>query len=268
MSEGFRPKRTRKTAPRPKAENLLESQIRLPISEVEALRAAALNPNLGEELALTFLERRDLPAIVIDDLSKNGRAMKYRKVRAAVVQHPKTPRHVSMPLVRRLYTFELMNVALTPGVATDVKLAAEQALISRFGQISAGEKLTLAKRASAQVAAGLLNDPDKRIVVASLSNPFLTEVWVCKALVRSEASQILAHHLCKDVKWSVRKDVRAALLRNEFTPLAHAIAMSQAFSLEPLREILQQSDLPQNVKKYLIEMAEKRKAKRAGSGRN
>jgi hypothetical protein len=267
MTEASGPKRQRRIASNDAATQL-ESQIRLPVSEIEALRAAALNPNLSEELALKFLERRDLPAAVIDDLVKNGRAMKYRKVRSAVVQHLQTPRHVSMPLIRRLYTFELMNVALTPGVAVDVKLSAEQALISRFGSISAGEKLTLGKRASAQVAAGLLNDPDKRIVDAALNNPFLTEVWVCKALLRAQPSEILAHHVCRHPKWAVRKDIRAALLRNEFTPLAHVIAMSQSFSPEALREILQQSAQPAKVKAYLIEAAEKKKAKQAGSGRS
>jgi hypothetical protein len=267
MTESSAPKRQRRITNNDAASQL-ESQIRLPVSELEALRAAAANPNLSEELALTFLQRRDLPAAVIDDLAKNGRAMKYRKVRTAVAQHLQTPRHVSLPLIRRLYTFELMNVALTPGVAADVKLSVEQALISRFGSISAGEKLTLGKRASAQVAAGLLNDPDKRIVDAALNNPFLTEVWVCKALLRAQPSEILAHHVCRHAKWSVRKDVRAALLRNEFTPLAHAIAMSQSFSLEALKEILQQSAQPAKVKAYLIEVAEKKKSMQAGSGRS
>ena len=39
-----------------------------------------------------------------------------------------------------------MNVALLPGVAADVKIAAEETLLSRFGTISAGEKLTLGKQ--------------------------------------------------------------------------------------------------------------------------
>jgi hypothetical protein len=246
----------------------LASQVLLPITEVDALRAAASNPTFSEELALTLLERRDLPASVIDDLAKNGRVMKHRNVRTAVVQHQKTPRHVSIPLIRRLYTFELMNVALTPGVPTDVKLAADDALISKFGTISAGEKLTLGKRGSARVAAALLNDPDKRIVEAALNNPFLTEVWVCRALLRKEPSQILAHHVCRDQKWSVRKDVRAALLRNEFTPLAQAIIVSQSFSVAMLREILSQSRLPANIKQYLLDIAEKKKSKQAGSGRS
>ena len=265
-SSSFSPKRRRSTKSAGGAS--LASQVLLPITEVEALRAVASNPALGEELALTLLERRDLPSSVIDDLAKNGRVMKHRNVRTSVVQHQKTPRHVSMPLIRRLYTFELMKVALMPGVPTDVKLAADDALISKFGTISVGEKLTLSKRGSARIAARLLNDPDKRIVEAALNNPFLTEIWVCKALLRKDPSQILAHHVCKDQKWSVRKDVRVALLRNEFTPLAQAILISQSFSLVILKDILSQSDLPSNVKQYLLDIAERKKSKQAGSGRN
>src|SRR3954468_426451 len=215
----------------------LEANIHRPVADVDALRAAASHIALSEDLALTFLERRELPAAVLDDLSKNGRVMKYRKVRIAVVQHPHTPKHVSLPIIRRLYTFELMNIALLPTIAADVKLTADETLVSRFGTITAGEKLTLGKQGSARVAAGLLNDPDKRGVAAALDNPYLTEAWVIKAVVRKDASEILAHHVSRHQKWSVRKDVRAALLRNEFTPLANAIEFSSIFSISDLKDI-------------------------------
>src|SRR3954468_8220858 len=169
----------------------LEDKIHRPLADVEALRAAASRPALTEDLALTFLERRELPSAVLDDLAKNGRVMKYRKVRLTVVQHPRTPRHVSLPLLRNLYTFELMNVALLPGVAADVKIAAEETLLSRFGTITAGEKLTLGRQGSARVAAGLLNDPDQRVVDAALDNPYLTEQWVIRAVLKPHPSTIL-----------------------------------------------------------------------------
>lgn len=242
----------------------LAEKVQRPVSDVDVLRSAASHPSLTEELALTFLERRELPSAVLDDLSKNGRVMKYRKVRLAVVHHPRTPKHVSLPIIRRLYTFELMHVALIPGVAADVKIAAEEALLSRFGTISAGEKLTLGKQASARVAAGLLNDPDKRVVDAALDNPYLTEPWVIKAVVKPHPSTILALHVSRHPKWCVRRDIRAALLRNEFTTLAHAIEFSQSFSEDALKEILYQSALPDKIKEYLLQMAEKREAKRQG----
>ena len=242
----------------------LADMIQRPVTEVDALRSAASHPALTEELALTLLERRELPSVVLDDLSKNGRVMKYRKVRIAIVHHPRTPKHVSLPIIRRLYTFELMKVALVPGVAADVKIAAEEALLSRFGTISAGEKLTLGKQASARVAAGLLNDPDKRVVDAALDNPYLTEQWVIKAVVKPHPSNILALHVSRHAKWSVRKEVRAALLRNEYTTLKHAIEFSQSFSSDALKEILYQFALPEQIKEYLLNVAATREAKLRG----
>ena len=112
-TRGIRPAHSERRAIVEDSVSQLEGKVHRPIADIEALRSAASHPALGEELALTLLERRELPSAVLDDLSKNGRVMKYRKVRLAVVQHPQTPRHISLPLIRRLFTFE----HLTPVVS-------------------------------------------------------------------------------------------------------------------------------------------------------
>jgi hypothetical protein len=140
----------------------------------EVLRAVAASEDLDEELALLLLSRRDLPQGVIDAVVKNVAVMKHRKVINAVVAHPRTPRHISVPIARRLYTFELMQIALTPAVPADVKRAVEDVLVSRLATISSGERITLARRASSNVAAALLFDPEPRIIEIALQSPFIT----------------------------------------------------------------------------------------------
>src|SRR5437868_13627280 len=98
----------------------------------EVLAAAASNAALNEGLALTLLKRGDLLGEVLERLSKNSAAMKSRKVKLALVEHPKTPRHVSLPMVRHLFTFDLMRIALTPAVPSDVKTS------SRCGALQPG----------------------------------------------------------------------------------------------------------------------------------
>src|SRR5437016_8556267 len=115
-------------------ENALHSQ------SADDLIAAASDPRMTEELALAMLVRRDLPGKALECLHKNSAIAKLRKVRLAIVTHPRTPRHVSVPVTRHLYTFELMQVALLPAVAADIKVAAEEALIGRLPTISAGER--------------------------------------------------------------------------------------------------------------------------------
>ena len=76
----------------------------------------------------------------------------------ALAGHAHTPRHVSVPLARQFYTFDLMKLALSPGVPADVKTAVDDVLISRLKTVTVGERLTLARRASGRVAAALLLD--------------------------------------------------------------------------------------------------------------
>ncbi len=218
----------------------------------EVLAAAASNPSLNEDLALTLLKRADLPGEVLEQVSKNAAAMKSRKVKLAVVEHPTTPRHVSMPMVRHLFTFDLMRVALTPVVPADVKGAADEALCNRMETISAGEKLTLAHRASGRVAAELLGNLEARVIHAALENSRLTEALVVKAVMRSAAPPALVQAVCQHSKWSLRREVRVALLRNQHTPMARAVEFAASLPLPILRDILHGSRLPANVREQLL----------------
>jgi hypothetical protein len=91
---------------------------------------SALNLNdpsamgLSEDAALALVKRSDVTAEALAQLAKNPIASKSRKVLVALASHPRTPRHVSIPLLRGMFTFDLMNFALTPAVAPDVKRAA------------------------------------------------------------------------------------------------------------------------------------------------
>lgn len=224
----------------------------------EVLRGVAANPGLTEDLALTLLNRRDLPGAVIEDLAKNHPILKHRKVINAVAMHPRTPRHVSIPAVRTLYTFELMQVALAPAVPADIKRVADEVLILKLGSISPGERFTLSKRASARVAEALLFDPEPRIVEAALINPRMTEAGIIKALGHDDVPAHFVEMVCRHPKWSLRRDVQLALLRNDKTPLARAIAFAQAFPTRLLKDILRYSRLHVSVKMYLMEELHRR----------
>lgn len=220
-------------------------------ADQETVRAVAADRRLSEDLALTLLTRMDLPAAALEEVAKNASVMKHRKVIVALVAHPRTPRHVAIPIARRLYSFELMQLALKPGVAADLKMAMEEALVARMETISQGERLTLAKRASGRVAAALLLDPEQNIVDAALVNPQMTEAWVVKALMKEEVPLTLVETASRHPKWSLRRDVRLALLRNENTPLARVLGFAQSLPTSVLQDVLKHSRLPATIKSYL-----------------
>jgi hypothetical protein len=211
-----------------------------------------LDASLSVDGALSLLRRADLPPDVLEQLSKIGELLKYPKVKLALVEHPKTPRHVSLPLIRQLYTFDLMQMALTPVVPADVKRAADEALAHRLETLASGERLTLAHRGSGRIAEALLADADARVMRAALQNARLTEASVVRILTRPDAPFACVDAVARHPQWALRREVRVALLRNEKTPMARALEFARGLPPGLLREILQTSRLPAKVKEHLL----------------
>lgn len=228
------------------------------ISGAPAAEAPQPAPPETEDEALSLLKNPSLPAEDIERIGRDAALNRSRKVRLAICTHPHTPRYVSIPLIRHLFTFDLMRVALTPAVPADVKIAAEASLINRLETLPEGEKLSLAKRASGRVAAVLLLERETRVMRAALENPRLTEAAIIKAVIRREAPATLISAVCSHSKWSARRDVRIALLRAEKTPLVRALEFSRSLPPQQVREVLNLSRLPLGVKALLWQDLERR----------
>jgi hypothetical protein len=208
---------------------------------------------LTEDLALALLKHSDLAPEIIQNIDKNSTVMKSRKVRLAVAAHPRTARRLSLRLIRESHTGDLARFALLPAVAADLKKAAAELLRARLPSMTVGERISLARRSPGTVAAALLLDKESRVWQAALENPRLTEAAIVKALHRRGASGALVTFLCCSAKWSMRPEIRAALLLNEKTPLVHALALARTLPPEQLGDILHVSRLPRNVKAQLEE---------------
>ena len=216
---------------------------------------------LTEDLALAQLESRDSSAAQIEEISRSSTLMKSRKVRFAVAVHTRTPRRIALRLIRELYTFDLMQVSLRPVVAADLKRVADELLVGRLASITPGERISLARKSSSIVATALLLDKESRVWQAALENPRLVEASVVKAIAHKGATAAFVSGVCHHAKWSVRPEIRVALLRNEHTPLARAVEFARRLSPVQLRDILRASRLPEKTKEYLRKDAEKRKSR-------
>lgn len=214
---------------------------------------------LTEDQALALLQRSDLPAASIEELAKNTSVMKSRKARIAIAAHPRAPRHISLRLIREFFTFDLMRFALLPAVAADLKRAGDEMLVNRIASITLGERISLARRASTAVAAALLLDKESRVWQTALENSRLTEAAIVRTLVRPNVTPAFVEAVCHHPKWSLRHEVRIALLRNQKTPLARAIEFARTLPPGQLRDILHTSHLPEKVKTYLRKELELRK---------
>lgn len=164
-----------------------------------------------EDRALMLLESRNMSAEDIEQLAADTRLLKSRKVLTAIACHVHAPRRVTIPIVRQLFAFELMRLALMPAIAADIKLLAEELLVAKLGSTTVGERLSLAKQSSTRIAAALLTDSDPRVRHAALNNPRMTSLYVARALTRSGAPRALAEEVKRHSKWSCQLDIRKVL---------------------------------------------------------
>jgi hypothetical protein len=218
--------------------------------EASGIESAA-DPALTEDAALGLLKTRDLPPEAVEQLSKNAAVMKSRKVRRTLAAHPRTPRRIALRLIRELYTFDLMQLSLMPSAAADLKRAADELLVARLTSITLGERISLARRSSALVAAALLLDKAVPVWQTALENPRLTEAAIARALLRPNATPAFVEAVCHHAKWSLRPEIRIALLRSEKTPLARALEFARRLPPPQLRDVLHASRMPEKTKAYL-----------------
>lgn len=242
-------------------ENPGDSSISLESTSADSFPTVEAGADIGlnADLALAVMKDRTLPPEVIEKMSRNAAVMKSRKVCVAMAGHPRTQRRIALRLIRELHTFDLMQFSLRPAVAADLKRVADELLVSRLASITLGERISLARRSSAMVAAALLLDKEARVWQTALENPRLSEAAIVKALLRANATPAFVKAVCHHAKWSVRMEIRMALLRNEFTPLARALEFARRLSPALLRDILHASRLPEKIKAYLRKGLEDRR---------
>jgi hypothetical protein len=220
-------------------------------SAKEVLLGLVRNPSLNETDLLRLLGRKDLSQDVVRELGLHKLARRSYAIQLALVRHPRTPRLVSLPLMKHLYVFDLLRVAQTPGVPADVKMVAEEAILKKLTGMALGEQLALARRGTGAVASGFLMGTNATLLRAALDNPYLTEGHLLKVLGREGVTSAVVEQLVEHPRWSHRYHLRLALIRNPLTPLARVLAFLPEMAVTDLRDIcLDHRMLPQ-VRKYI-----------------
>ncbi|MBV9180199.1 MAG: hypothetical protein JO356_02720, partial [Acidobacteria bacterium] len=123
-----------------------------------------ISADLSEDQVLGLLHQSGLNAALLASIARTPMAAKSRKVSIALLRHQRLPRHLSIALLRRLFTFDLVKVALSPVIAPDLKRIAEEQILLRLESLPLGERISLARRSPPRVLEGLLADGDGRVL--------------------------------------------------------------------------------------------------------
>ncbi len=231
-------------------------------AEPEVLLALLDNPSLEEAQLCMLLERKNLPAEILEEVARRKPLLKNYRVKKALAFHPRTPRLVTLRLLRDLYLMDLVQLTLLAGIPTELKRNAEDQLVSRLPQLPLGQKITLARRGPARLAGALLAEGHAQIVGIVLDNAYLTEAQVLRVLSREKLPPVVVRTISLHRKWSISYNVRLALVRHPLSPLATVLAYLPELTVSDLRELASPGIVPESLRKYL--RAEVQRRIRAG----
>lgn len=205
----------------------------------EALAAGESVPRLREFIArrgadtvlLTSVLRRAVPARLLELVASTPPFSEDQRLMAAVVLSPRAPRPLGLRLVGGLFWHDLAEVAATPRISMAVRARAEALLVDQLPGFRLGERITLARMATAGVLARVLEDPERKVIDAALINGRLREEDLLAAVRRDAAPVALLEAVAASHRWRDRYALRLALVLQPRTPLA--LALGQITSLLP-----------------------------------
>jgi hypothetical protein len=219
----------------------------------DVLFALLDNPALDETQLCLLLDRKDLPAEILEEVARLKPLLKNYRVKRALAFHPRTPRLASLRLIRDLYLMDLVQLTLLPGTSGELKRIAEEQLVARLPQLPLGQKITLARRGTARVAGALLAEGHAQVLSIVLDNPILTEAQVLKALSRERLPVGVVKAVAQHRKWSHTYNVRLALVRHPGAMLSTILAYLPELTVSELRELAAPGIVSENLRKYRIE---------------
>jgi hypothetical protein len=232
----------------------------------DVLLALLDNPALDETQLCLLLDRKDLPAAVLEEVGRRKPLLKNYRVKRALAFHPRSPRLVSLRLLRDLYLMDLVQLTFLPGISTELKRNAEDQVIARLPQLPLGQKITLARRGPARAAGALLAEGHAQILSVVLDNANLTEAQILKVLSREKLPDGIIKAISQHRKWSCAYNVRLALVRHPSSPLATVLAYLPELTVSDLRELAAPGIVPENLRNYLQAEIQRRTHARKKSG--
>lgn len=174
---------------------------------------------------------------VVEEVLASRRFLSVRSVRKALALLPVTPRADALACLEDLTWRDLLDVGREPRCPAPVRRAANLKILDALPRLSAGEKISLARFADRDLLAALLREGDTAILSAVLRNPRLVPddlvAWVSAGRPSGRALAFLAN----DPVWRTRRDVRLAILSNQTTPRASALALLGIASRAELRSL-------------------------------
>jgi hypothetical protein len=225
----------------------------------QVLRNLIDNPAFDETHVCLLLQRKDLSGALLEEISKRKSWHASYRVRLGLAAHPHTPRLIALRLLRELHLMDLVRISLLPTSSMELRRLADERVLTQLPQLPLGQKLMLARRGSARIAAGLVAHGPEQVAHVALDNAFLTESQLLKTLAKETLPARTVDAVAKHDKWSKMVNVRVALLRHPHAPPDRVPALVAGLPRREMQDLLELTRLSGHVRSHLRRELESRR---------
>ena len=213
---------------------------------------------MGEEEVLAVLEHPYSSAQVVARIANQARLTSYYSVRAKLVAHRYTPRGHALKFVHYLFWTDLLRMSTNVHIPPAVRRAIDVNLAAKLGQLSVGEKISMARACTRELIPALLRDPSPRVLTSLMTNSRLTEEAILVALGEGSFHAEKLRTLAADPKWSRRYSIRLAVARHPQSPASTAASQLRHLRRSDLSEIERDDQVPLFVRRCAERMLDPR----------
>lgn len=212
---------------------------------------ALLNRNLTEDMALFVAKSKRSPQEVLGQLASDVRFKRSYKLMLAIVKNPRTPQRVALSLLKHIKLFDLADLSRNSFLPSVTRKRVELMLTERIPALAAGIKSAMSRRVSVSLLVTIMEHSTRRVIDSCLDSPRLTEDKLVRILHMERTRQQLVQAIAEHPKWSTRRPVRYALVRNFYCPMGRAELFIAEMRTQDLRELYHDSGVPESTKPFI-----------------
>ena len=216
-----------------------------------------------DAVVLRALQAAGCPARLVSVLEGCRWVRGARRVMALMLRHPSCSMSFALDAIGRVGWADMLAVAQDPRAAPAVRRLAERRLLERVGEMSQGERTSLARRAPRSLFPVLIQDESTQTTAALLDNPRFGEMDALRLVSvnpRIDCVRVVLRH----GKWGRRPAVVDAVVRRKDLPLPVAAGIAVTLSERQRTQLEQSPELPAELRQVLGRLREHRAERSAG----
>lgn len=235
-------------------------RLALPDAPSDYLEGALDNSGLGPDEIATLLRNRAATTTIVTRIGRNRAWMRSKTVKVAFVRNPRAPHVIARQVLPHLFWRDLSELTADLSLSPVLRRDAEKLLSIRLSELSMGERVALARRASRGVVEVLRDETEPMVLRALAGNPRATESDIARVLARADVPAEFLRWLADQSPWSRRGALRSILARHPRTPVSSALRLIRALSLREIDELRRDATAPR-----VVRVAAERRLATAGS---